>query len=328
MARRVGDPRTLALVLTQRCVAQWNARRRRPSARRTCAKRRELADRLKDPLLAGHAAYLGAHAAMEVGDLERGRPPAGAAQRGRRAARPAVHALVRQRRAREALRDQRARRRRPSGSRSPRFELGRSGPDSPTACCGSSASSSSPASCRASLDRGDPHLPDFVRDAGLLAAEPGPEITPSRSMPLLIGAAMSIILCEVGRLDDARAALRAAHEQRPRRSAARLHGAADPRRTRASPARGSATSAAPSGCTRSSSLTATGSSPPVASWFGATNHYLGLLAATLGRRDEADARFAAAERTYESLDAEPWLARLRHDRTAMAGSVDRLSEFA
>jgi hypothetical protein len=50
-----------------------------------------------------------------------------------------------------------------------------------------------------------------------------------------------------------------------------------------------------------------------ASWFGATTHYLGLLAATLGRFDEADARFAAAERTYASLDAQPWLARLRSD---------------
>lgn len=50
-----------------------------------------------------------------------------------------------------------------------------------------------------------------------------------------------------------------------------------------------------------------------ASWFGVVNHYLGLLAATLGRSDEADARFAEAERTYESLDAQPWLVRLRHD---------------
>jgi hypothetical protein len=50
-----------------------------------------------------------------------------------------------------------------------------------------------------------------------------------------------------------------------------------------------------------------------ASWFGVTTHYLGLLTATLGRPDEADERFAAAERTYASLDAKPWLARLHSD---------------
>jgi len=49
------------------------------------------------------------------------------------------------------------------------------------------------------------------------------------------------------------------------------------------------------------------------SWFGATAQYLGLLAATLDHRDEADARFAAAERCYASLDAKPWLARLYSD---------------
>ena len=52
------------------------------------------------------------------------------------------------------------------------------------------------------------------------------------------------------------------------------------------------------------------------SWFGATTHYLGMLAATRGRFDEADAHFAEAERTYLSLGAEPWLARLGQDRAA------------
>jgi hypothetical protein len=51
-----------------------------------------------------------------------------------------------------------------------------------------------------------------------------------------------------------------------------------------------------------------------ASWFGATTHYLGLLAATLDRPGEAAAYFASAERTYASLNAEPWLARLIRDR--------------
>jgi hypothetical protein len=51
-----------------------------------------------------------------------------------------------------------------------------------------------------------------------------------------------------------------------------------------------------------------------ASWFGATTHYLGLLAATLERFDEADVYFDAAQRTYLSMDAKPWLARLSSDR--------------
>jgi hypothetical protein len=60
----------------------------------------------------------------------------------------------------------------------------------------------------------------------------------------------------------------------------------------------------------------------VASWWGPTTHYLALLAATLDRLDEADAHFAAAERTYTSLGANPWLARLHSDRVAMLPTRD------
>jgi hypothetical protein len=52
------------------------------------------------------------------------------------------------------------------------------------------------------------------------------------------------------------------------------------------------------------------------SWLGTTTHYLGLLAATLGHLDEADARFGAAERSYVFLNAKPWLARLYGDWAA------------
>jgi hypothetical protein len=126
---------------------------------------------------------------------------------------------------------------------------------------------------------------------------------------------MSMILAEVGRLDDARAFLDllmssdldrlppdytallipvyasvASARLGDVQSAERLHALLEPRSER---------------------LVTT-----VASWFGAVNHHLGVLARTLRRPDEAEARFADAERTYESLDAEPWLARLRHDRAA------------
>ena len=48
-----------------------------------------------------------------------------------------------------------------------------------------------------------------------------------------------------------------------------------------------------------------------ASWFGAVSHHLGLLATTLGHYEEAEERFAAAERTHEDFGAVPWTARSR-----------------
>jgi hypothetical protein len=70
MARRIGDTRTLALVLTQRCVAQWVPTHALAERRANLREAEELADRLGDPLLAGHIAYFGAQHAMNVGDLD------------------------------------------------------------------------------------------------------------------------------------------------------------------------------------------------------------------------------------------------------------------
>ncbi len=49
-------------------------------------------------------------------------------------------------------------------------------------------------------------------------------------------------------------------------------------------------------------------------WAGSVAHYLGLLAATLGHLDEADARLAQAESTHARLSAPTWLARTRLER--------------
>jgi class 3 adenylate cyclase len=46
-------------------------------------------------------------------------------------------------------------------------------------------------------------------------------------------------------------------------------------------------------------------------WLGSVAHYLGLLATTLGRFDEAEERFAAAEATHDRIGAPIWLARTR-----------------
>ena len=50
---------------------------------------------------------------------------------------------------------------------------------------------------------------------------------------------------------------------------------------------------------------------------GSVAHYLGLLAATLRRFDEADTRFAAAEATHERIGALTWLTRTRAEWARM-----------
>ncbi|MEA2187265.1 MAG: hypothetical protein QOK16_2276 [Solirubrobacteraceae bacterium] len=313
MARRVGDQRTLALVLTQRSVAQWTPTQTPAERRANLREAGELADRLQDPLLAGHVAYLGAHAAMNAGDLQEAdqlltRLTAVAEQ----LAQPFMlwcDGLARAKRCSISG----------SGEEAERLafaalEIGRRGgqPDSNLWFLGQLLAARF---LQGALHRRDPHLPDLIRTPGA-SLPTSPEITPSQAMPLLVGAAASAVLCEVGRLDDARrhfefvmsngldelppdylaltipvyASVACARLGDTRR-AARLHAILEPHSDR---------------------LVSTG-----ASWFGVTSHYLGLLAATLDRPDEADARFAAAEQTYASLDAKPWLARLRNDRAAL-----------
>lgn len=50
---------------------------------------------------------------------------------------------------------------------------------------------------------------------------------------------------------------------------------------------------------------------------GTVAHYLGLLATTLGRFDEADAQFSAAEATHRRIGAPTWLARTQLERARM-----------
>jgi hypothetical protein len=325
MARRIGDPRTLALVLTQRAAAQW-APQTLSEFRADLREAGELADRLKDPLLAGHAANIGVHAALEAGDLEQcdwalARLSVVAEQLGQPVMRWYA-GIARAKRcsisgpAEEAERLAFAAR-----------ELGRSArqPDSATWF---HAQLFVARLLQGSLDDGDPHLPDLPETLGS-SLPTSPEITASRSLPLMFDAMMSAILCEVGRLDDGRRhfdlVMSSGLDELPhdyaagalpcasvacarlgdRRSARRLHAILEPHSHRL-------LSAGPS-------------------WLGATTHYLGLLAATLDRFGEADARFAAAERSYASLDAKPWLARLHSDwatmlLTRMQGDDDRRAE--
>ena len=67
--------------------------------------------------------------------------------------------------------------------------------------------------------------------------------------------------------------------------------------------------------------------------WGAVAHHLGLLAATLDRFDEAEAHFAAAAKTHERLGAPAWLARTRCEWAAMLwrrgqrGDAERVRDF-
>jgi predicted ATPase/DNA-binding SARP family transcriptional activator len=311
MARGVGDPHTLALVLTQSTLTKLGSQTG-SELRTNLREAIELTAGLKDPLLAGHAACLGAHVAMQVGELH-----------------TADQMLARLTAIAEQLRQPflryydivaQAKRCTISGPADEAERLAFS-----ALAIGRSAGQRDSTLTflnqlfvarflRGSLDRGDPHLPDISVAPGWTPPS-SPEITPSRSVPLLFDAAVSVVLCEVGRLDDARPhfnllmssglddlshdyselaipayASIACTRLGDTRNARRLHAILEPHSNR---------------------LVNTGGS-----WFGATTHYLALLAATLDRPDEADAHFAAAERTYTSLDAKPWLARLHHDRNA------------
>jgi tetratricopeptide (TPR) repeat protein len=57
-------------------------------------------------------------------------------------------------------------------------------------------------------------------------------------------------------------------------------------------------------------------------WIGAVAHYLGLVAAALGRRAEAEGHFARAAELHLRLDAPSWLARTRLEEARMLRSRD------
>jgi hypothetical protein len=67
--------------------------------------------------------------------------------------------------------------------------------------------------------------------------------------------------------------------------------------------------------------------------WGAVAHHLGLLAGTLDRFDEAEARFAAALATHERFGAPAWLARTRCEwaavllRRGVPGDAERARRF-
>jgi hypothetical protein len=68
-------------------------------------------------------------------------------------------------------------------------------------------------------------------------------------------------------------------------------------------------------------------------WIGSIAHFLGMLAATIGDFDEAEARFAGADEMHCRIGAPTWLARTRLEWARMLltrrqpGDTDRTREL-
>src|SRR5207237_9449529 len=68
-------------------------------------------------------------------------------------------------------------------------------------------------------------------------------------------------------------------------------------------------------------------------WSGSASHHLGMLATTLGRLEEADRFFAAADATHGTIPAPVWLARTRLEWARMLlarrqpGDAERAGEL-
>ncbi|MEY2443214.1 MAG: hypothetical protein QOJ46_2640 [bacterium] len=307
MARRLGDPRTLARVLTMRALAKWNPR--------TVADRNgdlheawELAESIDERLLAGYAAFLGSDAAIEAGDLGRagtlleslgtlagqlGQPLIGWYDAIARAKRCVVCGS-------------------PAEAERLAFaahEIGlRAGqPDADTWFLGQVFVARF---LRGTLDAPDPDLPWLFEEPGS-APNVGPEFRANRSIPLMVGAAASLMFCELGRDADARRHLDLLAGQLSdlpqdystlpvlvwaSGACSQLGDTALARRLceQLAPYRGQ--------------FVNTGGS-----WFGAVVHHLALLRATLGEHDAADEWFAVSEHAYEELGAAAWLVRCRLD---------------
>ncbi len=308
MARRVGDRRTLGVVLQRRFVALWGPQTLR-DRRANADEAGEIAAELEDPMLAFAAAALGSIAAMEAGDLPRadellevvaplvrqlGQPVLRWYEVVCHAKRTTVNGHPRdaERLAREA------------------FEVGQeAGQPDVVAWYFLQTVAARLAGGRLAAD--DPDLPALFAIPGL-SVPVSPEYTQSVSVGLQMDAMKAVTFSEIGRLDDAQrhfdqlmandlrdrthdfaalsipafAALTCAHlRDAPR--AAILHAVMLPHRDQ---------------------FVDSG-----AMWLGAATHYLARLEAVMGRPDDADASFAATVEQYMRLGADAWLARAQID---------------
>ncbi|MDQ3676107.1 MAG: hypothetical protein M3401_04765, partial [Actinomycetota bacterium] len=310
MARRVGDPMTLARTLNFRYVALWGPRTL-PERLANTREATMLADRLEDPLLSFQAARFGSHAAMEAGDLALAdrlleRAHARAEQLGQ----PIIHWY---------LAVTRAKRTSISGSTAEAeqlahdaFELGRR-VGQPDARLWLVIQLFVTGLLQRTLAASQSTAVEAAR-IGVL--DTGDAATPSRSIPSLVDALQAATACEVGRIDDARARFDVLMGNElsdlpydwtalviPAVASVACVLLGDVRRARTlyamlEPYAGQFVDGGPS-------------------WFGATTHHLANLATALGRFDEADAHFTDAADAYAALGAGAWLIRARLDWARM-----------
>ena len=314
MARRVGDPRTLARVLTQVCVALV---RPGTTAMRAGLLREawELANRTGDRLLAAQAANFAINAALETGDVAHARAhlerlEALAAQ----LAQPMIEWYVSVAHAKLRMLTGSPKDAEPLAVAA--YELGRRA-GQPDAFVFLLAHLYIARLLQGTLGEGEPNLAELFAIPG--SSPPvGPEFEPSRSIPLMVGAAASAIACEIGRLEDGRAhfdllmsqlddlphdystlailasASIACGHLRDADRARELHAALAP---------------------FAGQFVGTGATGP--QWLGAVDHHLGVLCAAMGRAAAASEHFAAGERAYVEMGSPAWLMRCRLDWAAV-----------
>jgi len=307
MARHVGDPDALAQTLGMRALVRWDP----DTLADRIADIREawpIAERSDDRVLTALVANAGFDAALATGDLRRAdamleRLGTVAAQLGQ----PIVDWNAAVSRAKRRLIDAPKEAERLAVEA---LEAGRRAaqPDAEVWFLGTIFAARF---LQGTLDAGEPSLPALFDQPGSAPAV-GPEFTPSRSIPILVTAAKSTILCEVGRLDDGRAHFELFVAELARLptdfatlpslayatvACARLRDAGRARRLLAllEPHAGEFINIG-------------------GAWFGAVEHHIALLQATVGASDAATASFAAARRAYARLGAEAWLARCRLDQ--------------
>ena len=311
MARRAGDPSTLARVLTQHVVAGFS-----PSTLVTRAAHVREASRLATAAgelsLASQAAKFGFNTALETGDVARarqlldelgtlakqlGQPMIDWYHAGALATLETVTASPKEAEARALAAYEIAQR---AGQ-----------PDALMFFVGHLYAARL---LSGTLDEGEPNLPTLFDPPGS-GPVAGPEFTPSRSLRLLIGAAMSVVLCEVGRPEHGRrhfdllmdevtrdppndystlvtlasAAMACAHLRDAGR-APQLHDLLSP---------------------FAAQFVTTGATGAI--WLGSVRHHLAGLSATMGKAGDADGHFAEAARAYEVMGATGWLIRCRLD---------------
>lgn len=318
MARRIGRPATLAIVLNQRFGALWGPRTL-SERRAIAAEATKVAERVDDRTLAFYSPNFGAHAAMEAGELEQAdaflaRAGAVADELGQ----PTLHWFQTVARAKRALITEA-----PSEGEQLAFqalELGQSaGQDDAFSWMATQV-------FVAKLNGG--RLEELLE-----IIDERRELLPEGSTARRVADVMAATaLCEAGHSADARRVFDRGLAQ----------GLADLPHNWAAlaiPALCALVCAHLDDAPRAKTLyTLIG---PYAhryvdmgpAWLGSASHYLGLLSATLDRLDEANAHFSRAADAHRAIGATAWLARTQLDWAAVllnrssAGDASRAAEL-